>query len=353
MITKKDLPLVAKGIQEGIKTAQEGADAAAHDSRAAALQQYLQKGKLEHETQAARDKLGYKDEQGQYHDGTDVAAKQSEQENANRLLQGMMENAPAGSGATVNGVGYTKGFNPSALGAKQGHDFLKTVQGTYKPIHDQLDASQATLDNLNLGNDSGDRLALLNEAKLALAGSGGRAFGAVMHTLSGDPTMASDSQKAWNWLNNTPNLPKMPPAQRNALRESVFGRLDQLEAQRQQADQSLSQQGAIVAPGTDYSGLVNSVSVPAAQKFQKLRKMQGDYSAQRQQMPGQPPVSTPSTSDANPTTFDRLKSYFTAPKSVPQGQQAPQTQGGPPDESADFQNFYNNVWKKAKNGSGQ
>lgn len=235
---------------------------------------------------------------------------------------------PDGSGLGLTGSGgvaVTKGWNPMATqqqGAHQAQSFLKTAQGAYKGINDQLDASKATLDALNMGNAAGDNLALVNEGKLAAGNS--RALGHILSIMGGDPTMASDAQKAMNWIQNTPNVSKMQPGQRDALRETVFARLPQLQQQHQQATQQLMQQGAVVAPQADTPSLVNSFAQPLSQKLQGIAKEQQDYLGQRKQMEqaGNSAVSSPSTASANPSTLDRLKSFFTGGQ--PAQQQAPQ-----------------------------
>jgi hypothetical protein len=259
--------------------------------------------------------------------------EQDRQEGAKKLL-----NDPAVTDNVNNGGSYSVnpetgavsiGGNPYAKmqmqGPHQAQALAKTAAGTFKPINDQLDASKATLDNLNLGNDTGDKLALINEARLSLAGSGGKAIGQMVGVLSGDPTMASDGQKALNWLQNTPNVPKLQPAQRDAIRESVYNRLPQIEQQGTQAAQQLTQQAPLVAPQTDGAGIVNGYVAPAQQKLQQLKSMQQDYMKQRQAMqPQSNQISSPSTANAAPTTFDRLKSFFAGTPS-PQQQQAPAT----------------------------
>lgn len=240
-------------------------------------------------------------------------------------------------GGSVKAGDLSVGGNPYAKmqmqGPHQAQAFLKTAQGAYKGINDQLDSSKATLDNLNLGNSTGDKLALINEAKLSLAGSGGRAIGQMVSQLSGDPTMASDAQKSLNWLQNTPNVPTLQPAQRDAMREAVFGRLPQISQQHDQTSAQLAQQGPIVAPQADYSGLVNSFVTPTKQKIDQLGKMQADYQAQRAKMQPQPNVSNPSQANANPTTVDRLKSFFGVGSGG--GQAQPQQAQQPADPIAD------------------
>lgn len=237
------------------------------------------------------------------------------------------------NGGSVQVGGIHVGADPTAklvtLGPHEAKTFQGVADGKFKSINDQLDASKTTLDSLNLGNDTGDRIALLNEARLALAGSGGRAFGQVMSTLSGDPTMASDAQKAYNWLQNTPNLPKMPPAQRNAIRESVFGRLDQTEQLGTQAAAQLSGMGPSLAPHTDYNSILQSYTTPAMQKLQGLRQMQKDYQAQRGNMSA-PPVSQPATANPNPTTFDKLMGFFKGGDGSPAATPQTSAQAAPP-----------------------
>ena len=272
--------------------------------------------------------------------------KGADQERNMAGIQSLNDNGliPDGGGAKVGDVGVSKGYNPAAtagVGVKQGQAFLKTAQGAYKGINDQLDAGKSTIDNLNLGNATGDQLARINEAKLSLAGSGGRAIGQMVSHLSGDPTMASDSQKALNWLQNTPNIPLMQPAERDAMRETVFNRLPQIEQQHKTAQGQLGQQGAIVAPGTDYNGIIKSMSDPASQRLQELQGMQSQYNQQRQAMQkqGNAPVSAQSTASANPTMLDKLKGLFgggSAPQAAPQ-QSAPQAASAPAGAAPDMQ----------------
>lgn len=318
MWTRRDLPELAKLWQQGDQDAESERLSSQQSQQAqqfAKLQDYL-KGQTE----------------------------SNRQEQGKQLL-----NDPAIQGVVNNGGSYSVnpesgavniGGNPYAKLAGQGPHEAKTYQGivekTFKPINDVLDASKSTLDNLNQGNSTGDQLALINEARLGLAGSGGRAIGQVLSHLSGDPTMAQDSQKAINWLQNTPNLPTMQPAQRNAIRESVFNRLDQTEQQGTQAAQNLAAQGPALAPHTDFNSILGAYTNPAQQKLQGLRKMQTDYQGQRQQMAPQPPVSQPSQASPNPTTFDKLKSFFTGGGSAqPQAQQAQQPQQAAPVDPLD------------------
>lgn len=255
-----------------------------------------------------------------------IAGQKQAAENAANLetaqnpqLQNM---AQEGGAVGVGNIHF--GANPYAKimsqGPKQAQSLVKMAQGAYKPINDQLDASQATLDSLNQGNAVGDKLALINEAKLGLAGSGGRAMGQLVSLLSGDSTMAGDAQKAMNWLQNTPNIPTLQPAQRDAIRESVYGRLGQVENQHNQATQQLAQVAPTVAPQADANSVLTAFSTPAQSKIQSLKKMQAEYQAQRakQQAAGNSPISTESTANANPTTYDRLKSFLHFGASNPQ-----------------------------------
>lgn len=242
------------------------------------------------------------------------------------------------------------GGNPYAKMAGQGpheaQSFLKNAQGLYKGINDQLDGAKGTVDALNQGNAISDKVALMNETKLGLGGSGGKAFGAVMAQLSGDPTMAQDSQKALNWLQNSPNVPTMQPAMRDAIREDVYRRIPLIQKQHEQASQQLMQQGPAVAPHADYNTIVQSFTSPTMQKLQDLQGMQKQYAAQRQQMQPQPGVSQPAQANANPTTLDKLRSFFGGGSSQ---QQAPQSAASPADDPA-FQRYQQLL---QKSGMGQ
>lgn len=203
-------------------------------------------------------------------------------------------------------------------GPHQAQQFLKSAQGAYKGINDQLDASQATLDALNQGNSTSDKLALINEARLAAGAGGSRAISHMVDILSGGQTAASDFQGKLNWLQNTPNIPTLQPAQRDAIRESVFNRLPQLDQMHRQVSSQLAQQGPITAPQADTGTLLNSMTVPAQQKLDALKKMQADYTSARAKQ-GPSDISQPSIANPNPTTFDKLKSLFNFGK----GQQSP------------------------------
>lgn len=235
-------------------------------------------------------------------------------------------------------------------GPHQANTLLSAAKGAYKDINSSLDASQTTLDNLNLGTAAGDKAAAISEAGLML--HGGRGIPSIVPMLSGDSTMASDAQKSMNWLQNTPNIPTLQPAQRDSLREMIYARLAQTKQQHQQAAQQLAQQGPIVAPQTDYNGIINSFVTPTQQKLDALEKSQSQYEAQRQKMQqeGNAPISNPATANANPTTLDRLKSFFgggsSAQPSAPGNQAKPVSsvqgaQNSVPDHSAAL------TWAKA------
>ncbi len=220
------------------------------------------------------------------------------------------------------------GGNPYAklagAGSKEAQAFLKTAQSSYKPINEQLDAGQSTIDMLNQGNANSDKLALINEARLAAGQGGSRAISHMVDLLSGGQTAASDFQGKLNWLQNTPNIPTLQPAQRDSIRESTFNRLNQLEQLHNQAQAALAQQGAIIAPHADYSTLLGSVATPVSQKLSNLKKMQAEYQSQRSKMSPNA-VSAPAQANDNPTTLDRLKSFFGGSSQQAPQQAQPQT----------------------------
>lgn len=216
-------------------------------------------------------------------------------------------------GGSVKAGDLSLGGNPYSKlvgqGPHQAQAFLKNAQGAYKGINDQLDASQSTLDALNQGNATSDKLALINEARLAAGAGGSRAISHMVDILSGGQTAASNFQEKLNWLQNTPNIPTLQPAQRDAIRESVFNRVPQLEQMHHTVSNQLAQQGPIIAPQADTGTLLNSMAGPAQQKLDGLKKMQADYSSARAKQSSSD-ISQPSIANPNPSTFDKLKSMF-------------------------------------------
>lgn len=244
---------------------------------------------------------------------------------------GLIAEGGGGSVSPEGGVSATRGFNPLTVSGQQSHQaqgFVKLANTEYKPINDQLNASQATLDSLNQKNAASDKLALINEAKLAAGSGGSRAIKGIMDSLTGGKTAAMDFQNTLNYFQNTPNVPTLQPGQRDAIRESVFARLPQLENMHKQAIAKLSAQGPAVSPNVDTSKILNSVASPAQDNLDTLKKMGMDYSTQRQGMGGTNPVSQPATADANPTTLDKLTSFFKRGKQSPSAAAPPQAPGG-------------------------
>lgn len=257
-------------------------------------------------------------------------------DNAKSMLNDpkITDNVNSGGSYSVNPEtgAVSIGGNPYAkMGMQAPHQaqaFLKTAQGAYKGINDQADAAQGTLDALNQGNATSDKIALINEARIAAGSGGSRAIGQMVDVLSGGKTAAGDFQDKVNWLQNTPNIPTLQPAQRDAMRESVFGRLGQLNSMKTQTDAQLAQQGPVVAPQADTQSLIQSFSTPISQKLQGLQKAQSDYMGKRQQMQqqGSSPVSSPSTANPNETTMDKLKGFFGIKPSQQQQAQPATTQ---------------------------
>lgn len=247
-------------------------------------------------------------------DVTNAIAKQKGENDTNmQTLQDMQSQGIVNADGSGKAGDLAYGGNPAAKLAMQGphqaQAFLKTAAGAYKGINDQLDASKATLDALDQGNATSDKLALINEGRLAAGAGGSKAIGKMVDVLSGGKTLGGDYQEKMNWLQNTPNIPTMQPAQRDAIRESVYGRLPQIEQMHQQTSAQLAQQGPLVAPQADTNGLLQSFAGPAQSKLDGLKQMQGKYSQQRAQMQGAP-ISQQSQANPNPTTLDKLKSFF-------------------------------------------
>lgn len=283
-------------------------------------------------------------------------ASQARQQQSLEMLQKLKQDPQyagllnQGGGVSINpetGAINAQG-NPyariAAQGPHQAQTFLKNAQAAYKGITDQLDASQSTLDALNQKNAASDKLALISEARLAAGAGGSRAIKGIMDSLSGGRTAGMDYQSALNYISNTPNIPTMQDAQRDAIRESVFNRLPQIESMHHQALTSLAQQGPIIAPQADTGTLINSLAGPADQKLSALKKMQSDYvSARAKQGPSD--VSQPGIANPNPSTLDKLRSLFSGLG----GQSAPQSA---PTNDPGYQR-YQQLLQKAGMGGGQ
>lgn len=216
--------------------------------------------------------------------------------------------------------------------SKEAKDYLKHAGEVYKPINSQLDASRATLDALNQKNSTSDKLALINEARLAAGQGGSRAISHMVDILSGGKTAAGDFQSKINWLENTPNIPEMQDAQRNAIRESVFNRLPQLEQQHKQAASQLAQQGPLLAPHTDYGTLMRSHTDVADSNLNQLKQMQNAYGSRLNQLGGQP-ASDPAIADKSQTTVDKLKGLFSGMLGGQKPQQGPGLASSPAQNS--------------------
>lgn len=195
-----------------------------------------------------------------------------------------------------------------------------------KPFGDQLNAAKQTLDYLDQGNPSADKLALISEAQLAAGSGGSRAIKSIVDTISGGTTSNQDYQHAMNWLNNSKDIPEMQPSQRNALRETVLGRMPAVQQQYNQVKQQLSQQIPQFATMHQQMGqtkpLIESTFGPTDDLVNDINKRNTAYmqSKVQQQIPplGQPSVATP-----QPSNIDKLKSMFGFGPKQPQ-QQSPQ-----------------------------
>ncbi len=232
---------------------------------------------------------------------------------------------------------------------QEGQRVANLAGKAFKPIQDQAEAAEQTLKSLNQGNSAADKAAVINEANMFLKGGGGRAMGAVMQQLTGEPTAEGAMQKAQNWLMNSSNIPTLQPAQRNSLREAVLGRVQGLQKQHQQVSSTLPTQARSVAPFTSAQGglndLVESYGQGAKSTLDRLNQMSQEYEQQKQQ--AQAPVSNPQSFNAQPTTLDKLKSFFTGGGKDTQSHQQPQQQAPPNKPPMSFEEF------KAKRAAGQ
>lgn len=266
--------------------------------------------------------------------------------------QGMLQE---GGGAKAGEVSVSKGYDPRTAMKMQGDEaskFNKVVQNEYKPINDQLSAAKDTLDALNQKNASSDKLALINEARMAAGAGGSRAIATIIHELNGGKTSAEDFQGAVNYLNNTANIPEMSDARRDALRESVFNRVTPLAQRQAQSTQRLTQLGPQLSPHADYNSVIGAYATPASQNLSQLQQMQQDYYKKRKDMSGSS-ISNPSSADNNPSIVQKLMSFFgkgSTPKQPSSGPTSGTPQGGPPPNMT-FEQFQK--WKGSQTPQGQ
>lgn len=220
---------------------------------------------------------------------------------------------------------------------KEAQAVSKLVEPHLKPIKMQLDASENTINYLDQGNPVADKAALLSETAVALGGVGGKAFGQVMAQLSGDPTMAQDTQRALNWLNNTSQI-SLQPAQRNAIREMVLLRMPTLQQQYQSVKKQISSQipnyAAMHTSLGQVQPLIDNTFGSIDEAFKRTNESSTKYMEAKAQA-GNPAISRPSTfsqSGDNPGTIQQLKDAASAKfrqligsPASPQPQQSPQS----------------------------
>lgn len=241
-------------------------------------------------------------------------------------LQKLNDSGLVESGGSAKAGELSTGADPyahmQAKGAQQGAAFNKLVEGTYKPINEQLNASRSTLDALNQNNPVSDKLALISEGRLAAGSAGSRAIGQMVDVLSGGKTANQEYQDKLNWLQNTPDQVTLQPGQRNAIRESVFARMPQLTQQHQQAAAQLGSLGPATAPQADYGSILKAHTTPADANLQQIGQYQQDYMKARGPAG---PISNPSVATPNPSNLDRLKSFL-----LGSGQSGASPQAQPP-----------------------
>lgn len=125
----------------------------------------------EYKTSATRAKEGYIEDGGGYKPGTDVLGKHAEQTNASGTLGKLMASAPEGSGASVNGVAYTKGFDPHAASARQ----QKSLDLATKDIskrYEELGPYNSALQELEKLTDSDGKGGILTNPNAKLLSTG-------------------------------------------------------------------------------------------------------------------------------------------------------------------------------------
>ncbi len=237
------------------------------------------------------------------------------------------------SGATDASQADTNPYiQQSKLQNKEGTDLAHMATKAFQPINDQAQAVKATVDNLNLGNPTGDSAAIMNEVK-ALSGSSRGMLG-LMQAMGGHPTANTKLQDAQNYVMNQAQS-GLQPAQRNAMREFAFSRTGQLRDQHKQISDTLNQTAPSYANSLAASGqlpgLVSSYGASPKQALDSLDQLHQQYTQQK----GNDQVSNNSIYSQQPSNVDKLKSFFGFGGKSPQ-QPNPTQQSKPPMSFEEF-----------------
>lgn len=171
-----------------------------------------------------------------------------------------------------NGLAKLAGQAP-----KEAKDYNKLVSEAYKPLNSQIDATRATLENLDLKSTVGDKAAIINEARMLGGAAGSHALQGIIRVMA--PSKDTANMKfddMINFINNSPEKSVMPDSMRESYRKFALDRLAGLEAQHQAYTKDLAAKGAVLAPHADYQSILNTEAGAFQTKLDYLRKGQQD-----------------------------------------------------------------------------
>jgi hypothetical protein len=331
-VTQSMLPqLLAAYAAENAK-GNSAADAAAHDSRTAALQQYLQKGQQEH----------------------DLKVKQMEPELAGQKQQSINDvnldtaedprlQSLANEGGSVKVGDLSFGANPytramasqGARTSQQAKALAAEAAKTVKPLSDQASTLQLYNDMLDNPNSYDQKKLQVLGARL-VEGPGQRLLDSVVQAMgaSGN-TLQGTAQDKMNYLMSTAKS-GLSPQQINAMRETSFKYHDELAPQYEEARNKFTTYAPQLAPDIAAQGnlqpLIDAQFQTGNRTFDSLSKRREAFKSAAGK---NTTLQNPNPIYQQPTSpIDKLKSFFGGGQSAAPAPAAPQQGGLSPEQEA-------------------
>jgi len=261
----------------------------------------------------------------------DVAAKNKEQQNAVDTIKGMQDQGMVndGGGATVNGVGISRGYNPYQIAHMQQGQQMHEMEALGKAAKQSIAQPQQDLETADMihrlaENPSSVDMGTMQvmKARLALGGQGGRAISSALHAMGmDDRTINGDAQGWANFFTGNTTV-KQTPQQIDAIQQGAFKLGDDAADRYQRAKQQFAQQAPMYAPsmaaGGGLGNAINSFTSPADQLAATHAQRKAQYTKQAAAA-GQPSGLSGGAAFKQPQGIaDGLKSLlFGAPQAAP------------------------------------
>lgn len=278
-------------------------------------------------------------EQQQQKSDLEVSAKQSEQRNALDALQEMDKRGMINEGgsATVNGVGYGKGYDPMRAKGMQDRERGAVLKLT-KPMGDsadQLERLNQLADLMDSPNGYDQKQAAVLQARLA-EGQNQRLLQSVIESFgSKGQSVPGIVMGAYNKIKGGA-ASTLTPDEMNALREHAFKQKDYYGDQLEQARKQYDAQAPVLGSGIPATDIQTLGNAPYSRGQSYLTKLQDRQKAFSQASGAQVP---PAQQNYSPGITDRLANWLGggggSPKAAPAAPAAPQ--GGQPPMS--FEEF--------------